>query len=128
MPYSYEVLKAYRCVRTRIWGALKGHELRRLAEQVASIPEFSADMCILVDLRDLESDAITADDLRELASACKLGKGARRALVVSNRVDFGLARMFQSYRELHQAAEQTRIFETMEAAEAWLREAHPPTA
>jgi hypothetical protein len=127
MPYSYEVHKPYRYVRTRIWGSLRGHELRRLAEQIASIPEFSPDMSILIDLRDLNSEAITANDLQELASTCKLGRGARRALVVSNRVDFGLARMFKSYRQLHQAAEQTDIFETLELAEAWLQEMNPQT-
>ena len=45
---------------------------------------------------------------------------ARRAVVVSTDVAFGLARMFGTYRETISSKDQIRIFRDIRDAEQWL--------
>jgi hypothetical protein len=49
-----------------------------------------------------------------------LADNARRAIVLSNTPDFGLARMFQIYRGLAGGHEEIQIFQQMDAAIKWL--------
>ena len=120
MPCDYLIDEARGLVRARLWGAVTGQELRDARDRMAADPAFRPELSILVDLREITRQGSTPDDLRELASKSLFGAGTRRALVTSSKAEYGMARMFQAYREINRGLEQTAIFESIEAAEAWL--------
>jgi hypothetical protein len=109
-------------VDIRMWGDLTRDEVLSLTAQISADPRLGPAFSELVDLRDVTSSAaITADDLRALASS-PLDPVARRAVVAPDTSTSGLARMFQAHRAITRAHEQIAVFRTLEEAEAWLRD------
>lgn len=121
MPCDYAIDVERGLVRTRLWGSITQADVLDVRERIAVDPAFSPHQSILIDLREVERLTLTTADVQALAGTSTFGRGARRAVVASSPSSFGLARMFQSYRELNEGLEETAVFETMEAAEAWLR-------
>ena len=120
MPCDYAIDVERGLVRTRLWGSVTQADLLDARERMGVDPAFSPHLSILVDLREVERFTLTTADVQALARTSRFGQGSRRAIVAPSPSNFGLARMFQSYRELNDGLEETAVFETMEAAEAWL--------
>ena len=120
MPCDYAIDVERGLVRTRLWGSVTQGDVLDLRERMTVDPAFSPRLSILIDMREVERLTLTTADVQALARTSTLGQGARRAVVACSPSSFGVARMFQSYRELNEGLEETAVFETMEAAEAWL--------
>jgi hypothetical protein len=120
MPADYVIDLEHRLVRTTLSGVVTGPELRALRERLAADPLFSPEMSGLIDLTDARSPALTTADIRELASSAIFSRGARRAFVSPTPAMFGLARMFEAYREMRDGPNRTATFRTVAEAEAWL--------
>ena len=118
MPASYTIDHADRVVRTDSWGILTDSEILDLYARLAADPEFDPAYKQLCDLHKVAQIAASSETLRELANASIFDKGTRRAIVVANDLDYGLARMFQTYCDL--AGVAIEIFREREAAVAWL--------
>jgi hypothetical protein len=87
-------------------------------------PRWSPGMNVLSDLRDFDSNTITADQVRALAASNNLradlfGSG-RTAVVVSEPATFGLLRMFHFHTDA--AGFDQRVFYSLEEARRWLAE------
>ena len=106
-------------VYVRMAGPLTLAEVREVAEKIAAEPEVTAPFVELIDLREARTDAISADDLRQIAAAT-LDAATKRAFVTSDVLTFGLARMFEIYRELHRKPDQIAVFRSITDAEKWL--------
>ena len=63
---------------------------------------------------------MTAGGIRIAAQLHLFGRHSRRAIVAMNPLTYGLARMFQTYRELARGEERIRVFKNMEDALVWL--------
>ena len=119
MPHEYGIDTARRLVSTRMWGALDRAEVLKTALELSEDPKLLPGFSELIDLREASATAISAEDVRAIASA-QLDPVARRAFVVPDELMFGLARMFATLRELKQVPEDINVFRTIEEAETWL--------
>ena len=81
-------------------------------------PRFARNFHQLLDLRDVTNVQFTASTVRELARLNPFGAGARRAVVVTNDVVFGMARMYQILAD--ESPDELQIFRKMDDALQWL--------
>ncbi|MCE9568257.1 MAG: hypothetical protein K8U57_40170 [Planctomycetes bacterium] len=88
-------------------------------DRLQSNPDFRPQFNQLADFRDVSIMTLSADDIRQLAKRTIFSVSSRRAFVVTGELEFGLARMFGTYREL--AGESGIVtFREMKDALAWL--------
>jgi len=99
MPSSYKIDKARRLVLSEGSGLLTMPDLLAHQDKLAGDPDFSADYSQLYDLTQVTDVELTPNDLRRLAQRSLFLPNARRAIVVSSDVVFGLSRMFEMFRE-----------------------------
>ena len=91
-----------------------GH-MEKLRVDLRFRPEFDH----LVDGRKFDRVDLTPTQIWELRGESVFAATSRRALVVSSRLHFGLARMFASYREAT-SNQVTAVFWDLMEAVAWL--------
>ncbi|MES2178824.1 MAG: hypothetical protein V4550_13265 [Gemmatimonadota bacterium] len=95
-----------------------GTELLEHYQRLRRDPAFDPDLCQIGDLRGVERFDVENREIEITAELPVFASASRRALVVSQPVQFGLARMFASYAEL--AGQQVRVFRDYAEAEAWV--------
>jgi hypothetical protein len=121
MPCDYRIDTERRLVRSRAWGKLTNEELQELQRQLLQDPLFSPECWQLFDAIEVTSvSQVTSDAAQAMARRHIYGPRSRRAIVTRPGATYGLARMFQTYRELAGGHEQIRVFEDLKEAEAWL--------
>jgi hypothetical protein len=86
-------------VYSRGWGDVTDADLLDHQQRLAQNPRFHSDCSQLWDF---------------------LGPSSRRAIVVQGSASFGLARLFENYRDLAGGKDQIRVFMSLESARAWL--------
>jgi len=121
MPSEYEIDVANRLVRARAWGVLTHADLMATLMGIRNDPAFRPDFCQLYDLREALPSAMSAENVRDLASYSNFGFGSRRALIAANDAVFGLSRIYASYRQVI-GKEQIAVFRSLADAQAWLAE------
>jgi len=103
-------------------GRVTDAEMLAYAKQVASDHVLPAGHRQLMDLRRVETFDLTADGLRDVASIfVRLERDpdqARVAIVVEADVGFGIARMYQAFRD--ESAVPLRVFRDLDEACSWL--------
>ncbi len=121
MAVSYRIDKALGLLVVVGRGAITDQEIGEYAETVAADPDLACVRMELADFRDAEFTVSPAGitrlaglDRERLAS---LGE-VKRALVVSNDLQYGLVRMYGQYLAL--AGHQVMPFRDMEEAREWL--------
>jgi len=105
-------------VFTQVEGVVDGSQLHAHQDRLRSDPAFQPDMQELMDCTGLKDARLKtiANTLLEKDSPWE--KEARRAIVVSNPLAFGLLRIFQTImRDVHG---EIIIFRDMESAKVWL--------
>jgi hypothetical protein len=118
MPTSYFIDPVRRLVIISADGILLGAELLAEQKQLASEPLFQRDFSQLFDLTQVTEAHVSADEVRAMAAATAFGPTARRALIVSEPLLYGLSRMFQLL--LDDRGGTLRIFTDRNEAEEWL--------
>ncbi|MBA4191351.1 MAG: hypothetical protein C0467_25495 [Planctomycetaceae bacterium] len=101
-------------------GSAKAESFRDILLQVVSDPRFEPGYRILMDVRDVEFTPTTTE-IRffvEFHMSHEALRRSRVAIVVTNLVDFGMANMFATLCELHDAP--ARGFRSLNAALEWL--------
>ena len=119
MPIRYSIdLAAHRlvCVGT---GALRRGDFDLVRTALASDPNFDPMMGQLMDYREASADALSAEDIRWLASQSITGSASARAYIVRDQLAHGLVRMFESLGT--RRAGKVQVFRDWEAADKWLR-------
>lgn len=120
MPCSYEIDREHRLVRSRGWGVLTGTEIMEHQARLAADESFQQDYFQLADFTAVTRLQLDADIVRQLAARNLFSAKSKRAFIVNTTVAKGLARMFQTYRELAGGQEQIRIFSDRQEALQWL--------
>ncbi|RPH78816.1 MAG: hypothetical protein EHM80_09390 [Nitrospiraceae bacterium] len=81
-------------------------------------PRFARNFHQPIDLRDVTNVQFTAASIREAVRLNPFGAGARRAVVVTNDVVFGMARMYQILAD--ESPDEVQIFRKMDYGLQWL--------
>ncbi len=93
-------------------------DLRGTQDGVRDDPRFAPDFSQLYDLTAVTEIGLTPTGMRALANRSPFDRDARRAIVVSSDVAFGMARMYQMIADSDPT--QFRIFRDVNEAFAWL--------
>ena len=97
---------------------LTNRELLAHVRALAVDRRFARNFNQLADLRDVTDLQVTAATIREMVKLNPFGTSARRALVVTSDVVFGMARMYQIL--LEESSYKFEIFREVDQAFQWL--------
>jgi hypothetical protein len=121
MPADYTIDTERQLVHSRAWGAVTNADLFDHQRRLALDPRFHRDCSQLLDFLGVTNyDAVTADGVRDVAQRHLYGPHSRRAIAAPDPASFGLARMFQTYRDMAGGEEQIRVFRSLRDAWEWL--------
>lgn len=118
MPGSYTIFPESRLVYSRAWDVLTPAVLLAHSRALAGDPRFQPSFAQLSDLRDVTEVTVSGEDIREAAEASPFGAGARRAIIVSSDLIFGMTRMYEALRE--NVSEDLMVFRDVPSALHWL--------
>ena len=118
MSGTYTIDLKRSLVRSRGWGVLTDRELLAHAHALTVDPHFAPNFHQLADLRDVTDVQITSATIKEMVRLNPFWAGARRALVITNDVLFGMARMYQILKD--ESPDELQIFRNMDDALQWL--------
>lgn len=120
MSIKYEVDRAAKLMTTRATGRITPAMLFEYLDAIIADP--ANDQCDeLMIFDDIDIEAISSADVRAFAQrSAELSQDDkfRVAVVAARDADFGMARMFQAFRELDE--QRMAVFRTLDAACRWL--------
>lgn len=119
MPADYFIDVDRHIVFSKGYGVFTYEEALGYMVRLASDPQFRPDFNQIVDCRDVSKAELTGEQVRDLAMRSGFNQTSRRAFVVSSDLQFGLSRMFGTYREVMHAG-GIEIFQSMDEALKWL--------
>jgi hypothetical protein len=121
VPIQFRVDVTDRCVYAKGVDPLVDEDITRYQRELASHPEHGGGFDQFIDLTGLTGHTVTADGIRMGASMTGLYadqiRGSRMAIVATEMVAYGMARMFAAYAY---DAMDVRIFRDAESARLWL--------
>jgi hypothetical protein len=121
MPADYTIDTERQLVYSRAWGVVTDADLLEHQRRLALDPRFHRDLFQLWDLLGVTKyDAVTINGLKQSAKLHLFGPRSRRAIISADLGSFGMARMFEAYRDIAGGEEQIRVFRRVEEAWAWL--------
>jgi hypothetical protein len=125
MPIDIRVDSTEHVRYSLVTGVVTDADMIEAYERVVEDPDFDPTLNVLADTRGIERVEITAGNIRKLAERRaqneRLVRGqARVAVVVASDVVFGLARMYEAYRDQQGGAKPFLVCRTMEEARQWL--------
>lgn len=117
MPVDYRIDSERRIVFSTGAGAITVQEILAYQKRLGADPAFSSDFSQLFDYREALADQLRTTDIQGLAETDVFSSTSRRAFVVSQDVTFGLARMFEMFRD---STQHIMVFRDMDEARQWL--------
>jgi hypothetical protein len=119
VPAFYKIDKEHRLVMTTGSGVFDLATALAHQDQLMSDPDFDPCYYQLLDLTQITKVDISPEDLRKIAERSVFWPCSRRAILVTNDVGFGFARMFEMLRE---SAGETgiRVFRKIDDALEWI--------
>jgi len=115
----YNIDKKRRLVLSSGYGVLTKADLLGHMDQLSKDPDFDPDFSQVLDFRQITALEIGPEDVRQLAQRNIFSPRSRRAFVVKDDLQFGLARMFEIHREL-KGETGIRVFRTFDEAMDWI--------
>jgi hypothetical protein len=92
-------------------------------DRLSKDPDFAPDFCQLVDFREIAGVEFGPEEVRQFAQRNIYSPSPRRAIVVKDDLQFGLARMFEIHRELN-GEKGIRVFRNYDDALDWILVRH----
>jgi hypothetical protein len=120
MSWTSEIDTVRRLIRTRVSGLLSSEGAVAHRAELAADPRFDPTFCHFLDLREVDQIDLTAEEIMNLASRSVLSSPARQAIIATTDIMYGLARMYEAYREQHPHHEQIAVCRTLDEASAQL--------
>jgi hypothetical protein len=105
-------------------GVLTRKDMEEHQKRLAKDKDFDPRYSQLLDFLQVTDIEITPEDVRALATANLFSGTSRRAFLVKDSLSFGLARVFQTHREL-KGESGIRVFRKLDEAVDWLLAAKP---
>lgn len=119
MSAFYRIDKERRLVLSSGVGSLTKEDILRHMNLLSLDPDFSADFCQLMDFRQITTVEFGPEEVREFAERNIYSPKARRAILVKNDLEYGLARMFEILRET-KGEPGIRVFRSLNEAMDWV--------
>jgi hypothetical protein len=119
MPAFYKIDKDHGIVMTTASGVLTLADGLAHQEKILNDPEFDPSFSQLLDFTQVTRIELRSEDVRTLARRSIFSPDSRRAILVRDSLAYGMARMFESYRE-NFGEKGIRIFHSLDDALAWL--------
>jgi hypothetical protein len=119
MPFFYKIDKERKLVMSTAAGELTKDEVRSLQDQLRKDPDFDPNFSQLSDLTHVTAMNITGAEMEGLAERTAFSPKSRRAVLASNNLAFGLARIFEQIREA-KGDQGIRVFRKLEDALNWI--------
>ena len=119
MPAYFKVDKERRLVMSTGAGVFTMTDAWAHQENLLKDPDFEPNFSQLWDLTQVTKVDLTSEDLRTLSQRSIFSRDSRRAILVSADVVFGLARMFEAFRE-YLGEEGIRVFRDLDDALEWV--------
>ena len=119
MPASYRIDTAVRVIFSKAEGRLTDQDLLEHQSRLREDPVFNWSFDQIYDFGEVTEVDVTDDTLRRLMERQPFLQGVKRALVVRSDETRGMVEKLVAFRQT--AAEQTKVFSSLEAARRWLR-------
>lgn len=119
MPLSYEIDEEHRLVITTARETVSAEEAIQLQHDIRNDTRVNADFFHLVDLTRITSVGIDRTSMTELTARQSFATSRRAFVVGSNRLAYGMARMFITLRRAT-GEEQMQVFTDRHEALQWL--------
>jgi len=119
MAAFYKIDKERRLVMSTGSGVLTLADLLGHQEKLLADSDFSPDFSQLWDLTHVTQVELTSKDVHRLAQRSIFSPDSRRAILVSRDLVFGLARMFEIYRDIL-GENGIRVFRNLDDALEWV--------
>jgi hypothetical protein len=119
MSAFYKIDKERKLVLSSGTGVLTREDILGHMERLSNDPDFDPDFSQLADFRQITEVEFGPEDVRQFAERNIYSSRARRAIVVKDDLQFGLARMFEIHRELN-GETGIRVFRSFEDAMDWI--------
>jgi len=130
MPLNYRLEKNRRLVLITGVGVIGPDEIVANREALLSDPDFDRSFDALVDFTQVHQTSLNSDALRTLSREPLFSRASRIAVVTTlpsaDMALFGMARLYETYREVSNMGDQLRVFKTLEDARVWLGFDDPP--
>lgn len=119
MSAFYKIDKERRLVLSSGAGQLTKEDILGHMDRLSKDPDFQPDFCQLADFRQIDNVSFGPEEVRQFAERNIYAPGAPRAILVKDDLQFGLARMFEIYRELN-GENGIRVFRQLDEAMDWI--------
>ena len=120
MPVTYTIDLERRLVFSSASGNVTAAEILNHQNLLMRDPDFDPTFRQLLDFSGTTNVSVSSDEVRMLATRNFFARGSRRCIVAPTAEIFGLARMFQTFRELSGGEEEIQIFKDRNEAWHWL--------
>ena len=100
-------------------GVLTKEDIWGHMDRLSNDPDFNPEFSQVVDFRQITALEFEPEDVRQFAERNIFSPRSRRAIVVKDDLQFGLARMFEIHREL-KGETGIRVFRTFDEAMDWI--------
>ena len=118
MPWSHRIDTVQRVAFVEWRGSLTAEAASASQRSLRDNPEFAPNFRALTDMREVTKIELTSSEMRGIAKSSPYDGTGRRAVVVDRKVNYGMARMYQIFRD--EDATIFKIFEDMAEAREWL--------
>ena len=118
MPWSQRIDTVHRVVFVRYRDTFTAETAFASQRSLRDDPEFAPDLRALYDCRGVTKMELTNSEMRGIAKSIRYDETGRRAVVVAQKVNYGLARMSQIFRD--EEAATFKVFEDLAEAREWL--------
>ena len=119
MANFYEIDKERRLITSTASGVITLPEIWAHQEKLDKDPDFDPSFAQLLDVTQVTKLKLSSEDVRRVAESNTLSTNTRLAIVATSSLVYGMARMFQIFREM-KGEEKTRVFRDRAEALAWV--------
>ena len=121
MPLIYVIDKQHRLVTSTASAVVTYSDITSHQSRLKNDPEFDPTFDQLVDGTAVTQIDLTTENVRAIARQRLFAAGSRQAFATSSEFAYGMARMFELYRDSAGTGRLVRVFNGLEAAQEWLQ-------
>lgn len=121
MPLNYVIDKEHKLVTSTASGVVTYSDITNHQSRLKNDPDFDPTFDQLVDGTAVTQIELTTDNVRAIARQRLFAAGSRQALATGSEFAYGMARMFELYRDSAGTGRLVRVFNGLEAAQEWLQ-------
>ncbi len=120
MPINSQIDSSLGVVFSTFQGVVTKEDISGQVEGFKTDPAFQPSFNHLIDTRGTTRFDLSSKGMRAVSMHSIFNEKSRRAIVAEKDEMFGVARMYQLLREVHEKPDPIRVFRTMAAARRWL--------